>query len=293
MRLISYNIHYGLGKDGRFDLARIAEEVCGGDIVALQEVERYWRRSGMRDQVAELADHLPEHHWVYGPGLDTDASYRDEGGRVISRRTQFGNMLLARYPILSSRNLLLPKWGTVQQYSIQRAALEGVVATPAGPVRVYSVHLHPIAAAVRMMQVEALLELMARAPREGGAWCGEHRDPTGGWTDGEPPPMPREAIVLGDLNLTHDSAEYERLVGPHHPGQGRLVNVDGLADAWVAAGHAEESGATGTGVEETPRRIDHCLLSAWLAPRVRSAWVDTEAQGSDHQPLHVEIDLDG
>ena len=39
------------------------------------------------------------------------------------------------------------------------------------------------------------------------------------------------------------------------------------------------------------RRIDYCFLSPALAARVRSCWVDMEAQGSDHQPLWVEIDF--
>ena len=55
MKLISYNIQYGKGKDGRYDLARIAGEIEHGDVIALQEVERFWQRSGERDEPAELA----------------------------------------------------------------------------------------------------------------------------------------------------------------------------------------------------------------------------------------------
>ena len=46
MRIVTYNIQFGLGKDGRFDLERVADEVDGADIIALQEVERHWQRSG-------------------------------------------------------------------------------------------------------------------------------------------------------------------------------------------------------------------------------------------------------
>ncbi len=46
MKIVTYNIQFGLGKDGRFDLEKIASEVDGADIIALQEVERYWQRSG-------------------------------------------------------------------------------------------------------------------------------------------------------------------------------------------------------------------------------------------------------
>ena len=47
MRLVSYNIQYGRGRDGVFDLKRIATAIAGADVIALQEVERYWLRSGM------------------------------------------------------------------------------------------------------------------------------------------------------------------------------------------------------------------------------------------------------
>jgi endonuclease/exonuclease/phosphatase family metal-dependent hydrolase len=86
MRLVSYNIQYGKGRDGRFDLRRIANAIREADVIALQEVERYWIRSGIVDQPAELAGLLPDHHWVYGPGLDIDASGRGRAGRLLHRR---------------------------------------------------------------------------------------------------------------------------------------------------------------------------------------------------------------
>ena len=39
MEIISYNIQFGRGLDGRFDLGRICESVKGADIICLQEVE--------------------------------------------------------------------------------------------------------------------------------------------------------------------------------------------------------------------------------------------------------------
>ncbi len=36
MNLVTYNTQYSLGKDGRLDLARIADAVRGADIIALQ-----------------------------------------------------------------------------------------------------------------------------------------------------------------------------------------------------------------------------------------------------------------
>jgi len=138
VKLVTYNIQYGLGKDNRYDLARIAREIEDADVIALQEVERHWQRSGCVDSPAVLGAQLPEHHWVYGANLDMDASYRDAEGRLVNRRRQFGTMILSRLPIVSSRNHMLPKYGTLTQHSIQQGALEAVIVTErAGPVRIY------------------------------------------------------------------------------------------------------------------------------------------------------------
>jgi endonuclease/exonuclease/phosphatase family metal-dependent hydrolase len=240
------------------------------------------------DSPAVLAEHLPEHHWVYGPNLDMDASYRDSAGGLVNRRRQFGTMILARTPILSSRNHPLPKYGTLTQHSIQQGALEAVIATGrAGPVRIYSMHLSHLSSATRLPQVEALLDIHARAPGEGGAWCGGHPEPDAGWTEGEMPPMPAEALLMGDFNFEWTDPEYERIVGPRTAKYGRLNRLTGFVDAWVAAGHREDEGAT----ISRGRRIDFCFVSSALAGRVRSSRVDADAVGSDHQPLWVEMDF--
>ena len=288
MKIVTYNIQYGLGKDNRYDLARVAGEVADADVIALQEVERHWQRSGCVDAPAVLASHLPEHHWVFGANLDMDASYLDDAGRLVNRRRQFGTMILSRLSILSSRNHPLPKYGTLTQHSIQQGALEAVIATGgAGPVRIYSLHLSHLSTATRMPQVEALLKIHARAPAEGGAWCGGHPEPAAGWTEGEMPPMPVNALLLGDFNFEWNDPEYERVVGPLSARHGRLNRRTGFVDAWVAAGHREDEGAT----IARGRRIDFCFVSSPLASRVRACRVDAAAVGSDHQPLWVEMDF--
>ncbi|MEO8137551.1 MAG: endonuclease/exonuclease/phosphatase family protein [Betaproteobacteria bacterium] len=288
MKLVTYNIQFGLGKDNRYDLARIAGEVADADVIALQEVDSHWQRSGCVDSPAMLASHLPEHHWVFGANLDMDASYRDPAGRLVNRRRQFGTMILSRTPIVSSRNHPLPKYGTLAQHSIQQGALEAVIATGrAGPVRIYSLHLSHLTNATRLPQVDALLDIHARAPAEGGAWCGGHPEPAAGWTEGAMPPMPADAILLGDFNFEWSDPEYDRIAGPRSARYGRLNRLGGFVDAWVAAGHREDEGAT----IPSGRRIDYCFVSSTLAGRVLSCRVDADATGSDHQPLWVEMDL--
>lgn len=290
MKLASYNIQYGFGRDGVFGLERIAEALAGADLIALQEVERFWQRSQMRDEAQEIADLLGDYHWVYAAGVDLDASFRDQGGRLINRRRQFGNMLLCRRPILSARNHLLPKYASLGPMSIQRSALEGVVETGIGLLRFYSVHLTHLAPETRMPQVEALLDIHRRAPIEGAAIAGAKVSED--WTlDGVPPALPAEAILMGDFNLEPDSREYDRITGPVSPYGGRIINPEGFVDAWVAAGHDEREGVTAD-IKGRTARLDYCFVSARLAARIEAARIDTKAEGSDHQPIWVDIDLD-
>ena len=86
-----------------------------------------------------------------------------------------------------------------------------------------------------MPQVEALLDIHARAPAEGGAWCGGHPEPAAGWTEGEMPPMPADALMMGDFNFEWSAPEYDRIVGPLTARFGRLNRLTGFVDAWVAA----------------------------------------------------------
>lgn len=286
MHFVTYNIQYGLGRDGHYDLARIAREVESADVIALQEVERFWQRSGMVDEPALIARHLPRHHWVYGANLDMDADTVEADGRVVHRRRQFGTMILSRLPILSSRNHLLPKYGTLTQHSIQQGTLEAVIGLKMGALRVYSVHLSHLDAATRLPQIETLLAIHRRAPAEGGAWCGGHPNPAAGWTEGEMPPMPRQALFMGDFNFTPGSAEYTAMVGPMTTHHGRLLSTDGLVDAWTVAGHEEAAGITCDG-----KRLDYLFLSANLRHRVRSVRIDETAEGSDHLPVWMELDV--
>ena len=279
MIFVSYNIQWGMGKDERIDLSRITAEVGEADVIALQEVDRFWTRSRMTDQAAEFAALFPEHHWVYGPGMDMDASLRGDDGRLVTRRRQFGNMVLARAPILAARNHLLPKMALAEKLSLQRAAQEAVIEAPSGPLRVYCVHLNHSSAEERLIQIARLRQVVAGAPAEGGAWSGRDYHPV--WEeDGPRPPMPARAILMGDFNLTPDSPEHAAL----------LAGADGLVDSWRALGHEEGPGWTCPQARGN-RRIDYALVTADLKDRLRAMSIDHAAQGSDHQPIRVEMEL--
>ena len=287
MRLVTYNIQYSRGKDGCCDLSRVAGEVSGADIIALQEVERFWPRSGMADQPGEIGRFLPDHYWVYGPGFDVHLPIEEaaEDGKRDNRRRQFGNMLLSRWPILSSRLFPLPKTYYGDRFNMHMGALEGVVEPPAGPLRLWSIHLGYLESAERLEQLRYLLEVQDRGPLEQGAWSGPELLRGDDWSAGaEPPAMPSATLWLGDFNMTPESEEYG-LVTASDP-----FRV-GLIDSWTLAGGDAEDGLTyfdypapGDGL-----RTDYCFLSADLTKRLARVWVDESALGSDHQPLWVEL----
>ncbi|HEX8354515.1 MAG TPA: endonuclease/exonuclease/phosphatase family protein [Pyrinomonadaceae bacterium] len=89
LRVMSYNIHVGVGMDKKLDLKRIADVIklqrC--DLVGLQEVDRGVERTGRVDEIKELA-RLTGMDYAFAHNLDY------QGG-------QYGVAVLSRYPILA------------------------------------------------------------------------------------------------------------------------------------------------------------------------------------------------
>lgn len=88
LKVMSYNIHVGIGMDKKLDLARIAEVIRRErpDLVGLQEVDRGVRRTEGVDQIAELA-RLTKMEYVFAPNLQF------QGGH-------YGVAVLSRHPIM-------------------------------------------------------------------------------------------------------------------------------------------------------------------------------------------------
>jgi len=306
VKTTTYNIRYGLGLDQRYDLERIADTVRDADIIGLQEVERFWKRSGMNDQPEILGRHLNEFYWVYCPPFDVDASERLENGTIRNRRRQFGPMLLSRWPIIWSRNIVLPKLGTVGIFNMDTGAIECVVDAPSGPLRVYSIHLSALSVRERLIQIDRLLEIHRSAPTIGAAWTGDgsYADPVEAklflqmdWSNGKPlPPMPTDTVLMGDFNIVPEGPEYIRIAGELDPAFGRIAHLDDFVDSWSVAQEKLDDPTTwwpdppdrspGHGL-----RLDYCFLSPGLGSKVTRAWVDCSAVGSDHKPYCVELNL--
>lgn len=288
MKLVTYNIQFGRGRDEIIDLERIAREVTGADIIALQEVDRHFPRSGDVDQVAVFTSLFPRHHAEYGPGLNLAADAIAADGTVVHRRRQFGNLTLSHYPIRYVRHHLLPKYASTGPISIQRSALECVIDTPIGPLRVINTHLTHLSGATRAPQIERLKRIHRDARLEGAPVCGDMDRSY--WRLDEPLPAPPDAtIMMGDFNLEPGSEEYDMIVGPSSDYGGRINNPEYFADAWVAAGHDEGGGVSGD-IHGRPVRIDYMFLSPALTPRIVDCRIDDGAVGSDHQPVWLELE---
>ena len=286
MKIVTYNIQFGRGRDDKVDLDRIVRAVRGADVIALQEVDRYWPRSGNIDQVSLIIEKFPGFDFAYGPGVDQEIPGKiGSDGRPIRR--QFGNLLISRTPIRYVRHHLLPKFASIGPLSIQRSALECVIQTNCGPIRFYNLHLTHLSTETRMPQVCSLLQFHREAQVEGPPVCG---DANGGyWHDGvAKAPPPDTAIFLGDFNFQPDSREYAEMVGPESPYGGRVTHPLGFVDAW-AMDNAEDNNGYTAKVKGRPARLDYAFVSSSFCARIRSCWVDINADGSDHQPLWLDL----
>jgi endonuclease/exonuclease/phosphatase family metal-dependent hydrolase len=89
LRVMTYNIHVGVGMDKKLDLPRIAKVINREhpDLVGLQEVDRGVKRTEGKDEIAELAK-LTSMNYVFAHNIDY------QGG-------QYGVAILSRFPIKS------------------------------------------------------------------------------------------------------------------------------------------------------------------------------------------------
>lgn len=293
MKIVSYNIHYAIGKDDRYHLERVVDAVRGADIIALQEVERYYDTPQSPAQPEDIAALLPDYYWVYDAAFDVDCSERRADGSVHNRRRQHGQMLLSRWPIPGKRYFALPRIRIDDEFNMQMGVLEGVIETPLGALRIYNLHFGSVSSAERQLQAEYLLDLVANAPDRGGAWTGPNgefaeRD----WCAGAPqPPMPAAAIVLGDFNMQPDSAEY-RLLRDARDATGTTL----LIDLWARHNPGKRimswhSSPSKKGPADCAL-LDYCLVTRGLAAGASACWIDEVAAGSDHQPLWACFDAE-
>src|SRR5882724_9743024 len=280
MKLITWNIQWGRGIDLKVDLdriARTAREIADFDVLCLQEVAvNFPGLAGSRgeNQVEELSRALPGYAKHYGIATDVDDGH--------GRRSRFGNLILSRLPVIQVFRHLLPWPRDPKVPSMQRIAVEAVVRTRRGPLRVLTTHLEYYSATQRMAQVDALRRLHVEA-------CGHAAFPRPSGDPGEPfaaLPRPTSALLTGDLNFKPDAPEHERITSAFGAAAPRFM------DAWEIAHpnqpHAHTVGQYENGWAEHPYCCDFVFVTEDLASRVRKVTVDAQTQASDHQPLLIE-----
>ena len=140
-----------------------------------------------------------------------------------------------------------------------------------------------------MRQLRELLRIDRNAVLEGGPIAGDV-SVTDFDMEVNLSEMPRESILMGDFNFSPDSDEYTIVAGPVSDYGGRIVNPEGLVDAWTHCGNNEMSGVTAERRGEDVR-MDYCFVSHTLSDRIRSCKIDSDAIGSDHKPFSVKIDI--
>lgn len=142
MRLVTYNIHKGIGgRDRRYRLERVIEclEREAADVICLQEVDRRVRRSRFDDQPRLLREHFAAADYLFQLNV-----HLKTGG--------YGNLLLSRWPIVRSHQISLRRGRRKP-----RGAQMAVIDTPDGPLHVAHFHLG-LAERERHWQVHHLLE---------------------------------------------------------------------------------------------------------------------------------------
>jgi endonuclease/exonuclease/phosphatase family metal-dependent hydrolase len=281
MKLITWNVQWCRGCDGRVDPARIvahARALADFDVLCLQEVAaNFPGLDGSRgeNQFGILARLLPGYTAIPAAAVDTLAP---DG----SRRA-FGNLILSRYPVAQALRIQLPWPSDPQASSMPRVLLEATVATPLGAIRVMTTHLEYYSGLQRAAQVEAIRARHAEA-------CG-HARVERKLDDSDGPfrstPQTASAILAGDFNFRPDDPLHGRLQAPL--GEGSTA----LADAWQAlhphAPHPHTNGVHDREQWPAPYTCDFVFVSEDLRSRLRVARVDAGTQASDHQPMLVEL----
>ncbi|NOU96921.1 endonuclease [Paenibacillus sp. LMG 31456] len=154
VRVLSYNIHHGVGEDGRLDLKRIADVIkqSEADIIALQEVDKHWSaRSEYVDQAQQLAKWL---HMEYVFAVNLERSPAE--GRTELR--QYGVAVLSKYPIHASNHYALP---SLAEDSESRGLLEATIRVGDANINVYTVHL-ALTPEERLLQNQTIVEIASK-----------------------------------------------------------------------------------------------------------------------------------
>lgn len=162
LTVVTFNTHRSDGPGG---LTKVALELSAldPDVVLLQEVDRFYPRTGRVDQVGWLAQRL---------GMNSAF-----GANITHGRSQYGTAILSRAPIVEQVNTFLPNAPGGEQRGLLRVAID------LGPVTlsVYNAHLQHSMAGLNETQARIVAGALASDPRPriiGGDFNAGPRTPT-------------------------------------------------------------------------------------------------------------------
>lgn len=177
LRVLCYNIHFGQGMDGKYDVARLAEAINkhNPDLVALQEIDVGVKRSGRVHQIRRLGE-LTGMASRYGP------TQHFQGGL-------YGNGVLSKLPILDVAIHPLPYTeATEKKVTYPRGCIAVTVRGPDGkPLRFISTHFQHNMPEDRLAEAQQINKLFT--------------------SKGDNIPT----ILAGDMNATPDSEPMKEL----------------------------------------------------------------------------------
>lgn len=295
MKLMTWNVQWCCGLDGRVDVDRIVREaraLADFDVLCLQEVAvNYPGLPGApaHDQPALLGALLPGFQVFYGPAVE-ELGRRGEWQR-------FGNLIASRLPVLQVQQYSLPYPADAGKKSMPRACLCVTVMAPFGPLRVMTTHLEYYSRRQRLAQVRALREFHALACEQ--AAFAPLADETG-WPF-QSKLHTADAMVCGDWNFETHSEEYCLMQSPNEvpadpasaSGQAGAFVASELVDAWTLAHpgqpHAPTFQLFDRCYRPEPITVDFIFVSAGLKSRVRRVEVELQTRASDHQPVLIEL----
>lgn len=112
LRVMTYNIHVGVGMDKKLDLQRIADVInaASPDLVGLQEVDRGVKRTEGKDEIVELAA-MTRMEYAFAPNLDY------QGGK-------YGVAILSRLPIRNTEHRMFENKRETERRGMLRIEVE-------------------------------------------------------------------------------------------------------------------------------------------------------------------------
>ncbi len=159
LKVVSYNIHHGEGRDGIVDLDRIAAVIrdTNADVVCLQEMDRNLPRTQHLDFPKLLSEKL-------GMAVVFEPNYRFDGG-------EYGNATFTRLDMVSHENYCLPTPLGIEP----RGCLRTTVRADGVAIDILNTHLG-LKPAERKEQASAILNLLRDVPTVLAGDLNETRD---------------------------------------------------------------------------------------------------------------------